>query len=564
MSLTDWIVLAVIVEDPRHGFSVARELAPDAPIGQVWTVRRPLVYRAIENLAGDGMLEASRTEPGTQGPHRTVYRATRTGQGPAHPLARRTGRPSARRARRVAREVRAPRSTRRRAHTARAPPARAVRAGDRRVDAPRRVAWPGPTGSSPAGGWSRRARSPAPSRPSWPTRPAGSSTAPPYHRRMVPTPTTDLAIDDIDFGQGEFWDRSEVDKEGAFALLRRERPVSWHSEPPLENTDIEVGPGFWAVVRYADVMHVSRNPQLFISGRGSNIPDWPPEVLEFLGSMINMDDPRHTKLRLIVNRGFTPHQIGELTQAVEDRARAIVDDGRRPRRVRLRPRHRVAAAARHHLRHARDPERGPRVHLRADEPRARRRRSRGRTDARHRVHGRAPAVGLRADPRPGASRPPARRHHDEAHAGRGRGPPPHGRRVRLVLRAPHRRGQRDHPQRDQPRDARPHAATPTSAWRGKPTSRASRRRAVEEIVRWASPVIHFRRSATADTEIAGQPIAEGDKVGALVQLGEPRRGRVRRPVPLRRAARRPTSTSASVPAVRTSASARTWPGSRSR
>lgn len=80
MSLTDWVVLAVIAEEPRHGFSVARELAPAAPIGQVWTVRRPLVYRALEYLAGDGLVEASRTEPGTQGPHRTVYRATRAGK----------------------------------------------------------------------------------------------------------------------------------------------------------------------------------------------------------------------------------------------------------------------------------------------------------------------------------------------------------------------------------------------------------------------------------------------------------------------------------------------------
>jgi len=80
MSLTDWVVLAVIAEEPRHGFSVARELAPELPIGQVWTVRRPLVYRSLEHLAADGSIEASRTEPGTQGPHRTVYRATRAGK----------------------------------------------------------------------------------------------------------------------------------------------------------------------------------------------------------------------------------------------------------------------------------------------------------------------------------------------------------------------------------------------------------------------------------------------------------------------------------------------------
>ena len=80
MSLTDWVVLAVIAEEPRHGFSVARELSPDAAIGQVWTVRRPLVYRSLEYLAGDRSIKASRTEPGTQGPHRTVYGVTRAGR----------------------------------------------------------------------------------------------------------------------------------------------------------------------------------------------------------------------------------------------------------------------------------------------------------------------------------------------------------------------------------------------------------------------------------------------------------------------------------------------------
>ena len=80
MSLTDWVVLAVIAEEPRHGFSVARELAPDAPIGQVWTVRRPLVYRSLEYLVAAGSIKASRTEPGSQGPHRTVYGVTRAGR----------------------------------------------------------------------------------------------------------------------------------------------------------------------------------------------------------------------------------------------------------------------------------------------------------------------------------------------------------------------------------------------------------------------------------------------------------------------------------------------------
>jgi PadR family transcriptional regulator AphA len=80
LSLTDWVVLGLVAEEPRHGFAVAREVGPDAAIGQVWTVPRPLVYRAIEHLRAQGLVEPVRTEAGTQGPHRTVYRATRAGR----------------------------------------------------------------------------------------------------------------------------------------------------------------------------------------------------------------------------------------------------------------------------------------------------------------------------------------------------------------------------------------------------------------------------------------------------------------------------------------------------
>lgn len=79
LSLTDWVVLALVVEEPRHGFALAREVATDGPLGEVWTVPRPLVYRALDHLRAVGLVEPARTEAGTQGPHRTVYRATRSG-----------------------------------------------------------------------------------------------------------------------------------------------------------------------------------------------------------------------------------------------------------------------------------------------------------------------------------------------------------------------------------------------------------------------------------------------------------------------------------------------------
>lgn len=77
--LTDWVVLAVVAEAPRHGFAVAKELAADAALGEVWTVPRSLVYRAIDHLRDAGLIEPARTETGAQGPHRTVYRVTRSG-----------------------------------------------------------------------------------------------------------------------------------------------------------------------------------------------------------------------------------------------------------------------------------------------------------------------------------------------------------------------------------------------------------------------------------------------------------------------------------------------------
>ena len=80
LSLTEWAVLAVVAEQPTHGFAVAKELGADADLGRIWTVPRPLVYRALATLERDGLIEAIGAEPGARGPNRTRIRATRTGQ----------------------------------------------------------------------------------------------------------------------------------------------------------------------------------------------------------------------------------------------------------------------------------------------------------------------------------------------------------------------------------------------------------------------------------------------------------------------------------------------------
>jgi len=135
------------------------------------------------------------------------------------------------------------------------------------------------------------------------------------------TPTTDLALDDIRLGDPALWLRP--DREGMFAKLRAERPVSFHEERDFPG--VPKGPGFWAVTRYADVVRASMDAESFVSGHGVSIPDQTPELNEFFGSMINMDAPRHTKLRKLVSAGFTPRTIKQVEESVRAQARRIVD-----------------------------------------------------------------------------------------------------------------------------------------------------------------------------------------------------------------------------------------------
>jgi cytochrome P450 len=132
-----------------------------------------------------------------------------------------------------------------------------------------------------------------------------------------------LSVDEIHLSDPLFWQRPLEEREGAFATLRRERPVSFHAEPDV--VILPRGPGYWSLTRHEDILRVSREPERFCSGKGSNIGDMPLPFLEFFGSMINMDDPRHARLRRIVSRGFTPRVIQRVEADVRRAASTIVD-----------------------------------------------------------------------------------------------------------------------------------------------------------------------------------------------------------------------------------------------
>lgn len=133
----------------------------------------------------------------------------------------------------------------------------------------------------------------------------------------------EVALSDI-----EFWTEPRPRREEAFALLRAEQPRLFLAEPEIEDPQglFPVGPGYWSLTRHADVVECSRRAADFCSGKGTTIVDMPVPFLDFFGSMINMDDPRHARMRRIVSRAFTPKVLDRMKADVEAIAAEIVAD----------------------------------------------------------------------------------------------------------------------------------------------------------------------------------------------------------------------------------------------
>ena len=105
-----------------------------------------------------------------------------------------------------------------------------------------------------------------------------------------------------------------------FRTLRREAPVYWH---PHVN-----GGGFWAITKHADVLAVSRDSGLFSSGLKGYMPAPESDPIGIAQSrlmLLGMDPPEHTRLRGLVNRGFTPRRVARLEPRIRELCRQIVD-----------------------------------------------------------------------------------------------------------------------------------------------------------------------------------------------------------------------------------------------
>lgn len=134
----------------------------------------------------------------------------------------------------------------------------------------------------------------------------------------------DVPLAEINLGAWELWGQDDDVRDGAFATLRREAPISFH-DAYVADPDAEVA-GHWALTRHDDVFYASRHPEIFSSALGITVGDQTPELAEYFGSMIAMDDPRHTRLRNIVRSAFTPRVLALIEDSVRLRARSLVED----------------------------------------------------------------------------------------------------------------------------------------------------------------------------------------------------------------------------------------------
>jgi cytochrome P450 len=113
---------------------------------------------------------------------------------------------------------------------------------------------------------------------------------------------------------------------GALARLRRDTPVVWVEETPVLGWP--GGPGFWLVLRHPDVESVLTRPRLFSSSLGATQIRDPstPQALGYVRRMmLNMDPPEHSRLRRLLNRSFTPRAVAQLEHRIRGHARAICE-----------------------------------------------------------------------------------------------------------------------------------------------------------------------------------------------------------------------------------------------
>ena len=135
------------------------------------------------------------------------------------------------------------------------------------------------------------------------------------HNMSASSTITGTQLDTISLVEPAFWRRTDRDQ--VFEQFRQLAPIWWHP-------DSDSVKGFWSLTRHAEVDWVSRNWKTFCSGLGTSITDEPVELSRALGGMLNMDAPEHVRLRKIVNHAFAPRAMQAMANSIDDCARQTI------------------------------------------------------------------------------------------------------------------------------------------------------------------------------------------------------------------------------------------------
>jgi cytochrome P450 len=128
----------------------------------------------------------------------------------------------------------------------------------------------------------------------------------------------------FDITSHDFWAQTFDERDQVFAQLRGLDGLSWHR--PLSSLFDITEPGFWALTRRADVTYVSQHPELFTSTQGVALDPMPAEVQRMASFFLTMDPPQHTVYRKLVSSAFTPKNIRRIDEQIHATAVAVVDD----------------------------------------------------------------------------------------------------------------------------------------------------------------------------------------------------------------------------------------------
>ena len=129
---------------------------------------------------------------------------------------------------------------------------------------------------------------------------------------------------DLNISTWEFWSDDFLTRDRTFQRLRAEPGLSWHE--PFDSPYPHEEKGFWAATRLEDIQYISKHPEIFSSARGTSLEPVPAGFEDSTGFILVMDPPKHTMYRRLVSAAFTPRNVARLQRHIEQGAKEIVDD----------------------------------------------------------------------------------------------------------------------------------------------------------------------------------------------------------------------------------------------